>query len=86
MVEFTKVSSKGQIVIPQAIREKLGISEGTAFAVWSNGDEILLRKMEVKEKKTWAEIAAPFRKLAKDNRITEDDVLTAIQKARARKE
>ena len=84
-VEFTKISSKGQVVIPQSIRERLGITEGMPFAVWSDGDEILLKKMEIPEKKSWNEIAAPFRKISKENKITEDDVLSAIKKARARK-
>jgi len=84
-VEFTKASSKGQVVIPQAIREKLGISEGTPFAVWSKGDEILLKKMDVPSEKSWDEVAAPFRAIAKERKITEEDVLMAIQRVRATK-
>ena len=64
-VEFTKASSKGQVVIPQAIREKLGISEGTPFAVWSKGDEILLKKMDVPSVKSWDEVAPPFKAISK---------------------
>ncbi|HLD19610.1 MAG TPA: AbrB/MazE/SpoVT family DNA-binding domain-containing protein [Candidatus Nanoarchaeia archaeon] len=84
-VEFTRASSKGQVVIPQAIREKLGISEGTPFAVWSKGDEILLKKMEVPKQKSWDEVAAPFRAMAKERKISEEDILLAIQRVRAAK-
>lgn len=83
-VEFTKASSKGQIVIPRTIREKLGIGEGTPFAVWAKGDEILLKKMEVSAK-SWDEVAAPFRAIAKERSISENDVLIAIKKARTKK-
>ncbi len=84
-VEFAKVSSKGQVVIPQAIRERLGIEEGTAFAVWSRGDEILLKKMSVPSEVTWEEATAPFRAIARQRRITIDDINIAIQRVRSMK-
>ena len=40
---FTTVSSKGQIVIPAAIRESLGIEPGTRVAIRLEGDELILR-------------------------------------------
>ena len=40
---FTTVSSKGQMVIPAAIRESLGIEPGTRIAVRVEGDELVLR-------------------------------------------
>ncbi|NCN39016.1 MAG: hypothetical protein COY38_04535 [Candidatus Aenigmarchaeota archaeon CG_4_10_14_0_8_um_filter_37_24] len=47
--EITRVSSKGQIVIPKDIREKLGIKTGSIFAMNSyNGDMIVLRKLDTK--------------------------------------
>lgn len=40
---------RGQIVIPKDIREELGLEEGSAFWVYSVGDEgILLKKVEEK--------------------------------------
>jgi AbrB family looped-hinge helix DNA binding protein len=44
--ELTKASSKGQIVIPLVVRRKLGITEGSVFAVSSKNDMIVLRKLE----------------------------------------
>ena len=82
-VEFTKASSKGQVVIPQAIREKLGIEEGTPFAVWSKGDEILMKKVIMPTKKTWEQTTGIFRDVGKEQRVTVEDILSAIQKARA---
>ncbi|WP_457753425.1 AbrB/MazE/SpoVT family DNA-binding domain-containing protein [Thermococcus sp.] len=37
-----KVSSKGQIVLPKAIREKFGIKEGDELEVLDFGDEIVI--------------------------------------------
>jgi len=47
MVELTKISSKGQIVIPQKIREQLGINEGTTIAIDVTRDFVVLKKVDV---------------------------------------
>ena len=44
--ELTRVSSKGQIVIPSIVRKKLAIKEGSVFAVSSKDNIIVLRKLE----------------------------------------
>ena len=44
--ELTKVSSKGQIVIPSIVRRQLGIERGTVFAVSAGKDMIVLKKLE----------------------------------------
>lgn len=45
-LEIAKVSSKGQLVIPQDIRIKLGIKEGNLFAVASVDNLLVLKKIE----------------------------------------
>ena len=45
-IEFTKASSKGQIVIPTKIRKKLDIREGSVLAVATEKDMIVLKKVE----------------------------------------
>ena len=37
------MSSKGQLVIPAAIREKLGVEAGTRFAIRLDGPEVILK-------------------------------------------
>lgn len=44
--ELTKASSKGQIVIPSAVRRQLGIKRGSVFAVSAKNDMIVLKKLE----------------------------------------
>ncbi|MBI1978899.1 MAG: AbrB/MazE/SpoVT family DNA-binding domain-containing protein [Candidatus Aenigmarchaeota archaeon] len=48
--ELTRVSSKGQIVIPTDVRKKLGIKEGSTFAVTSKKDMIVMKKLDTKMK------------------------------------
>ena len=51
MVEITKASSKGQIVIPEDIRKRLKISKGSVFAVTSKKGMIVMRKIDTKMSK-----------------------------------
>ena len=46
--ELTKVSSKGQIVLPKDIRKKLKISQGTTIAVSVSNGLIILKLLESK--------------------------------------
>ena len=43
--EFTKTSSKGQIVIPSKIRKKLNIGDGSLLAVTAQDGLIILKKV-----------------------------------------
>jgi AbrB family looped-hinge helix DNA binding protein len=38
VITATKLSSKGQIVIPKAIRKELGLREGDTLIIASHGD------------------------------------------------
>jgi AbrB family looped-hinge helix DNA binding protein len=45
--ELTRVSSKGQVVIPSDLRKKLHVKEGSVFAVSNvNGDMLILKKVK----------------------------------------
>ena len=44
-LEFTRASSKGQIVLPGNIRKKLGIQKGSVLSVVAKNDMIVLKKM-----------------------------------------
>ena len=46
-MEITKISSKGQIVIPLKIRSELGISEGSDVAVERMNDLIVLKRIDI---------------------------------------
>ena len=45
-MEITKISSKGQIVIPQKIRNKLNIEEGSVLVVDNIKDMIMIKKID----------------------------------------
>ena len=48
--ELTRISSKGQVVIPSRVRQKLGIEAGTVFAILTprKGSVVVLKKIDKK--------------------------------------
>jgi len=87
-VEMVKMSSKGQIVIPQDIRTEIDASEGTMFAVVSGRDSIVLKKVATPSKeeliRELKEIAKEGRKRLEAKGIKEADILSIVEKARKR--
>ena len=61
-----RVSSKGQIVIPQALRAAFHIEAGSELAIFAAGDEIHLRQAEQRFPRT--DIATGLGLLAKPGR------------------
>ena len=45
--ELTKISPKGQVVIPQKIRDALSISPGSRFVVYVKDEQIIFKKLEL---------------------------------------
>ena len=89
MPETIKMSSRGQIVIPQDIREEIKASEGTIFSVVSSKDAIILKKVSVPSKeeliKEIGAIALEGRKRAEKLGIKESYVPELVQRIRKSK-
>jgi len=87
--ETIKMSSRGQIVIPQDIREEIKASEGTIFSVVSSKDAIILKKISTPSKeeliKEIESIAREGRKRAERLGIKERDVPELVQRGRKSK-
>lgn len=47
MPELTKMTTKGQVVIPSEIRKQLGLEEGNQLAVSMLGDLVVMKKVAV---------------------------------------
>ena len=84
MPEVTKVTSKGQVVIPQEIRKDLGLDEGSQLVVSKLGEFVLMKKISVPDpKKEFEELTKFGTKFANQKGIkSEDDVTAKIHKVR----
>jgi AbrB family looped-hinge helix DNA binding protein len=89
-VEVTSMSSRGQIVIPQKLRERLGFTEGEKFIVLGENGTIILKKIEQPSKeeliKRLDALAEKTRKKVEGSGIKEGDVPKIVHKARGVKE
>ncbi len=82
MVNIIKISSKGQVVIPSEIREKMNLEEGNLLIVLDSNDTICLKKLELPKIKSWEEVTKPFRKAAKKSGFTKNDLDRVIEKSK----
>ncbi len=78
-ISLVKVTRKGQVTIPKAIREKLGINEGDYLIVYSSKDLMILKKVKIP---TWDEIFEYGSKFSRDKGITKEQIIKAIKEVR----
>ncbi len=89
MIEITKITSKGQVVIPQDIREEAKIKEGEKFIVFYIGNTIYLKRINApKNERSLADFEKTFEeawKIAKRRKISGKDVEEQIKAVREEK-
>jgi AbrB family looped-hinge helix DNA binding protein len=84
-VELTKMSSKGQVVIPQHVRDELGLREGETFAVVGKEDTIVLKKVAVPSpKEVFARLHSWGIKFAAKKGLKEEDLQATIKRSRGK--
>ncbi len=81
-IEITSVSSRGQVVIPLALRERLKIREGEKFIVIGEGNTVVLKKLEMSSFKGIDALLGKTRAFVRKNMLKEADVGEAVKKAR----
>jgi AbrB family looped-hinge helix DNA binding protein len=82
-IELTRISGKGQVVIPSSLRRDMGIKKSDQFMVFGEAGTVILKKIETPAiKKTFDEISKPLQKAAKQVGLTKSDVSIAIKDVR----
>ena len=83
-VATTKLSSKGQVVIPEEVRNQLGLKAGDQFVVVGEGDAVILKTITPPSIRDFDAIIEKARKQARANRMKRSDIAKAIVKVRGR--
>ncbi len=81
-IQVTSISSKGQIVIPQNIRQILGVTNGTKLFILTDGENLLLRPIKAPQFNAFKTLIKESRKLAIKTGLKKDDIKTLIKKVR----
>ncbi len=81
----TKLSSKGQVVIPEEIRGKMKLESGSQFLVYAQGDTVFLKLVTTPSKDDLAKMMAKARAAAKKAGLTQDGVEKEIKAFRKAK-
>ncbi len=84
-VATTKLSSRGQVVIPEDIRKKLNLKTGTQFIVLGDKDVVILKKVSPPAIDEFDDLIKKARKIARQVGLKKADVEMAIQKVRTQK-
>jgi AbrB family looped-hinge helix DNA binding protein len=80
----TRLSSRGQVVIPEEIRNTLGLNEGDQFVVIGEGDAVILKAIPTPKLEDFQKLLVRAQSEAKRAGIKKRDLKTAISKVRRR--
>ena len=78
----TKMSSKGQVVIPEEIRERLGLQPGTQFVVVGDRDVVILKALAPPSMSEFDSLIGEARRQAKKAKMTRTDIKKAVEAER----
>jgi AbrB family looped-hinge helix DNA binding protein len=85
MGEYALMSSKGQIVIPENIRKRLGLKPGAQFVVVGQNDVVILKTITQPSINEFDQLISEARKQAKKAGMKKTDITATIHKVRKRK-
>ncbi|MBW2149907.1 MAG: AbrB/MazE/SpoVT family DNA-binding domain-containing protein [Deltaproteobacteria bacterium] len=81
-VSTTKLSSKGQVVIPENIRKKLNLKTGAQFVVVGDRDVVILKNISPPSLDEFDSLITEARRAARKAGIKKSDIEKAIVKVR----
>jgi AbrB family looped-hinge helix DNA binding protein len=84
-VATTKMSSKGQVVIPEDIRKRLNLKTGSQFVVVGDKDVVILKFIAPPSMDNFGDLIKKARNQGRKAGIKRSDIAVAIAKTRGGK-
>jgi len=81
-IATTKLSSRGQVVIPEEIRSRLGLETGAQFVVIGEGDVVILKAIHPPDMNEFDTVVERARTAATKAGLKRSDVAEAIERVR----
>ena len=85
ILEVTSLSTRGQVVIPNDIRENMNLEPGTKMIIIQEGDNILLKPIKAPRMSQFDKIIALGDKARNELNLKESDVDQAIKNVRKKR-
>lgn len=84
-IATTRMSSKGQIVIPEAVRKQLGLEPGDQFMVLGEDDVVILKTIDTPSMRDFDGLITKARQQARAAGMKRSDISKAVARVRTRK-
>jgi AbrB family looped-hinge helix DNA binding protein len=81
----TRMSSRGQVVIPEDVRKRLKLRPGSQFLVLGEDDVVILKAIAPPSMQEFGVLIAKARKQAREVGMKKSDITAAVARARAKK-
>ena len=81
----TRMSSKGQVVIPEDIRKRLNLKTGSRFVVVGDKDVVILKFIAPPSMDNFGDLIKKARSQGKKAGIKRSDIVAAVAKTRGGK-
>lgn len=81
----TKMSSRGQVVIPETVRKELNLKPGSQFVVVCERDVVILKTIAPPSMEEFDDVISRARKQAREVGMKRSDITNAVAKVRGRK-
>ena len=84
-IATTKMSSRGQVVIPESIRDRLRLGPGVQFAVFGQEDVIMFKVITPPSADEFARLKRELQRQARQGGLKRSDIPKAVAKVRSRR-
>ena len=84
-IATTKMSSRGQVVIPESIRNRLKLGPGVQFAVFGQEDVIMFKVINPPAPDEFERLKRELQQQARQDGLKQSDIIKAIAKVRRRR-
>jgi AbrB family looped-hinge helix DNA binding protein len=84
-VATTRMSSRGQVVIPEEIRRRLSLKAGSQFVVVGDRDTVILKAISPPSMEQFDDLIAEARRQARNAGMKRSDVFATIRKVRGQR-
>lgn len=84
MIATTKMTTKGQVVIPESVRNRLSLHAGDQFVVVGDRDVVILKTIRQPSTKEFDALIALARKQARDAGMKKEDIGLEVKAVRSR--